>query len=191
MTVTISFGFLLPSYTHDMLWLTAGEELRHKLTPSGVTITRLSEEMPPFTLRWGHPGGSPLMQWSSTSGQLMWDGRLRMVGRVDSLHILAEDELMIMEISGYLRDAQQPRLPSLQTLQTRLFQASPMVIEPEGDPAWYAFLMPLDSPLSDLAQQAFFNETSLECWGSLAHEAPGFHHLVGMPFILESLTVHG
>jgi len=58
--------------------------------------------------------------------------------------------------------------------------------EPQG---WYAFLLPLESPLSDFAHHALVNGYIVDCYGTLAEDGAGFEQWLGLPLLLESMTL--
>jgi hypothetical protein len=172
----------VPGYALEMLWLTDEKG-------TAMPLSEAKKAAPPMTLRWGHAEGTPLTQW--TQPKQTWDGSVRVRGHLEAAHYLEADELMVLEVRGTLITATERRFPTLEDLRQPAFQREPSFYVETSSPSWYAFLLPLDSLLVDFAQQALVGRHLTDCYGALAHENTGFQHLLGMPLLLNSLTVYG
>lgn len=177
----------LPNYAKDMLWMTSGEDFQAQV-PENLQV-RLENLTTGLTLRWGTPNGSPLRHWTTVSKDIVWNGHVRVGGHVECLHVLSFDEadLLIVEIRGSLLPMNNPRLPSLADLKQAPFERNVFTDFEEG---WYAFITETDSPFADFLHHSLVNGQSLDCYGVLADEASGFHQIVGMPMLLESVTLY-
>lgn len=178
----------VPLYAKNMLWMTSSAGFEQRLPESlQMTLPELSEGL---TLRWGTAQGSPLRYWSDTTKNLIWNGHVRVNGHIDCSHLmtLEHTEILILEIHGSLIPLDQPRMPSLEDLKKSPFERSPFLENIEE--AWYAFVLELDSPFADFTHHALVNGQAIDCYGRLADEAAGFHRLVGLPLLLESLTLY-
>ena len=116
----------------------------------------------------------------------------RLANEEFGLHIMSVDELdlMVIEVSGGLIPDGFTRLPSLEDLKQNTFRRDSFY-SGEQDEHWYAFLLPLESPLVDFAHHALVNGHAVDCYGSLADEQAELHKMVGMPFLLESMSLYG
>ncbi|MCI0714609.1 MAG: hypothetical protein L0154_30925 [Chloroflexi bacterium] len=185
----ITLDLALPAYAKDMIWLKPGDG------PAIQIQAQARVEIPAataLTLHWTHPDGSPLHRWTSVmdNSRLTWDGIVRLGGFVDRSHILEFHglALMLVELMGsiYL-PADYPSLPTLADLQ-----AGPYKREDARYPApehWYSLLIDLDSPFADFLHHALVNGNAIDCTASLGGDEGGWHELVGLPLLVESLTL--
>jgi hypothetical protein len=184
---TAHLQITLPHYAQDMLWLTGKSFQMQIPNVASVDLSKFTDQLP-LVLRWGTAEGSPLQRWHTMSSQMTWDGELRIGGFVEATHILMHQhmELMVIEVQGNPLDTDFIRLPSMQDLRNAPFERSLFV---EADAIhWYSFLLPLDSPLSDFAHHALVNGQAADFYGRFAD---GFQNVVGMPILLESMTLYG
>jgi hypothetical protein len=109
---------------------------------------------------------------------------------LNTAHVISLEELdlMILELNGFPL-ADSPRLPNLEQLRAGPYQADNTLEVPERT-YWYALALPLDSPLTDFAYQSLVNGNAIECYASLADPSVGLHKVVGMPFVLDSVTLY-
>ena len=181
----------VPHYGRDMLWLTAGPDFRMRISGNaGEDVIIPTDEI--VQLRWGTSDGSPVAVWQNPGNALVWQGQVNVRGRVDSAHILTigKREIMIVEITGTPIAVERKRLPSLERLREGPYESEVFAPYPQAE-FWYGYLLSLDSPLADFAFQAMQQRALLDCYGTLAQDAAKFHALVGMPALLESLTILG
>jgi hypothetical protein len=180
----------VPEYAREYLWLKpdkgeavkVGNDGRFSIPPS------LSVE-----LRWAHPEGAVLAIWRQDPippYTLEWDGIIRLGGFVERTHILEVDELgiMVVELVGGAYSPDKIDLPSLEDLQ-----AGPFEREEETDPSrdnhWYSLLVSTDSPFADFLHHALVNGTAIDCTAVLGDEEGGWHEIVGLPLLVESVTL--
>jgi hypothetical protein len=185
----ITLDLTLPSYAETMLWLKSSDGQAARIqTPGKVDISASA----PLTLHWGHPDGSPLHRWTATppNQSLVWDGLVRLGGFVDRSHILEFHGLgvMVVELMGSIYSPSQfPTLPSLEDLKNGPYQREDAQYpEPEH---WYSLLIDLDSPFADFLHHALVNGNAIDCTASLGDDEGGWHELVGLPLLVESLTL--
>lgn len=176
----------LPRYAQDMLWLTDNKTLAIPVAP---LIELDASSSPPLTLRWGSKKGAPLVHWDESAEILAWDGVLTVRGHVEAAHIL--DEIIVLELRGAILPNTSPQLPSLDDLRDDTFHREPTFYTPTDKSAWYGMVVPLESPLVDFAQQALVGSQLVDCTASFAPDKTGLHHVVGMPLLLDSLTLYG
>lgn len=185
-------AFQLPPYAKGMLWLAGANGFQAQVNASPAEIPAFSEESP-LMLRWGTPDGSLLAMWTEYQPIVRWDGQLRIGGHVEISHLLVIDDLewMIVEVTGKPLASAMVRLPSLAALRQAPFQR-PIYFSYDDTPDyWYAFLLPLENPLSDFAHHALVNGHAVDCYATFAAQKAGLHKVIGMPFVLESMTLYG
>lgn len=145
----------------------------------------------PLRLRWGHEDGAPIMRWNSWPQAMQWDSKIAFSGHFDAAHIMkhGDYDLMIFEAIGNLLPIGFQRLPPLGRFAQGAYWRDDTDIE-DVDDYWYSFILLLDDPLVDFAHQAFQHGAPVDVFGSLTSQDSGFHDLVGMPFLLDSVTLY-
>jgi hypothetical protein len=182
----------LPTYAQQNLWLRTATGEAIQLEPDGSFTLPVSDHL---ELRWAHPEGPPLTVWRSLEGEnryhLEWDGLIRLAGFVDRTHILEYQglPLMMAELIGGSYPANYRRWPTLADLQKQPFTRDEERHDPSQDRHWYALLMPVDSPFADFVHHALVNGTAVDVVASFGDEASQWHKLVGLPLVLESLSL--
>lgn len=178
----------VPAYAKNMLWITSGSEFQQRI-PETMQAT-LPAAPDGLTLRWGTATGSPLRYWPETTKNIIWNGHVRVSGHVDCTHLIrvGKMDMLILEVRGSLLPLNKPRLPSLEDLRKAPYEHDLFLENIEE--AWYAFVLELDSPFADFTHHALINRQAVDCYGALAEESGGFHRLVGMPLLLESMTLY-
>ena len=179
----------LPAYAEDMLWLKPDDGPAIQIPPQGQADIPSAAA---FTLHWAHQEGSPLYRWISVTdnSHLTWDGLVRLGGFVDRSHILEFHGLglMVIELMGsiYL-PSEYPSLPTFADLQAAPYKREDArYLEPEH---WYSLLVDLDSHFADFLHHALVNGNAIDCTASLGDDEGGWHELVGLPLLLETLTL--
>lgn len=177
----------LPDYAKDMLWITSGGDFQTQV-PDNLQI-EVDNPIHGLTLRWGTSEGSPMRHWPTVTKNIVWNGHVRVAGHVECLHLMTFDELelLVVELRGSLLPMERPRFPSLEDLKKSPFERDIFI---ESESAWYSFLLEADNPMTDFVHHALVNGYSMDCYGKLADDASGFHHIIGMPMLLESLTLY-
>lgn len=184
--MSVKLELKIPMYARDMLWLTTGETFATNQFDQAMDVP----DDQPLLLRWGHPQGSVLARWPSPVEKIKWDGQTYVRGTVEAVHLLTVKnlELMVVEVVGNVPVTPLTRFPSLADLQAQPFERSPFR-ESDMLPGWYAFLLPLDSPLGDFAHHSLTHGGTIDAYGTLSDDKSGFYHLVGLPLLMESLTL--
>jgi hypothetical protein len=187
---TAQLHIKLPDYAREMLWLTGKTFQMQVPNTATIDLSKFTGELP-LVLRWGTADGSPLQRWQAMTQYMNWQGEVAIGGFVEAVHLLVKGhlELMVMEVRGNTLDPDAIRLPSMADLRNAPFERTLFAEEDAFN--WYAFLLPLDSPLSDFAHYALVNGQAVDCYGCFAEQVTGFQEVVGMPLVLESITIYG
>ncbi len=141
-------------------------------------------------LAWGRPGGPPLAVWHA--GELVaWDGRVALAGFVERIHVLeaGEIELVVAEIEGSLLPRGYASLPDLDAMRAAPFARDPAADAPAARKATYPVIALADSIHADYLHHAMVSELSVNCTLALAPHEGGWHAVVGLPLLLENLSL--
>lgn len=182
--------FRIPVYAQDMLFIVTedgsaqaqGKQGKYALDGAPQGTVRLT---------WGASDGPALAYWRENElPAARWDGRVKIGGFVERLHAreLGGLEVVIIEVVGGLLPATHVGLPSLNDMRNGIF-ARPSDSEPFGSDQSYPFVILAESNLSGIAQDALVSGLAVDAYGSLASEAGRWHELVGLPLLLDSLTL--
>ncbi len=197
--VASNSAWRIPPYAQTMLWVQQGAHAAQAHGERGVFAlsargdsTDASRE--PLTLAWGAPGGPPLAIWPAPETAPFvggWQGAAHIGGFVERLHVLeAHDlELVIAEIEGALLPPDYPRLPGLEQMRAAPFRRLPEPDLPAGARHTYFVLAPVESALADYLHHAMVSELAVNCRAALGPQAGEWHALVGLPLLLDSLTL--
>lgn len=169
-----------------MLWLngtqTSGPRGKVELDTSG-----------PVTLTWGTAGGPPLAlgTWTEPPYILGWDGTIGVGGFVERLHVLElrDLELMIAEIEGGLLPPAYPRLPTLEQMKAGSFSRRVPDMAPATRDFTYILITEADSILAEFLHHAMVSGLAVDCFAELAPHDGHWHDLVGLPLLLNSVSV--
>jgi hypothetical protein len=182
----------LPNYAQKNLWLRTATGQAIHLGPDGSFTLPVSDRL---ELRWAHAEGPVLTYWQSLAGEnryhLEWDGLIKLAGFVDRTHILEYHglSLMMAELIGGAYPANYRRWPTLEDLQKQPFTREEITSDPGQDKHWYSLLLPTDSPLADFVHHALVNGTAIDAVATFGDEIGKWHKLVGLPLLLESLSL--
>jgi hypothetical protein len=186
----LSEDFAVPPYARDMLYVVAGAKSAQTRGKHG-TFTLGEAPAGPVRLTWG-VGGPTLVVWESAPGDLRlhWDGRVKVGGFVERFHgrEVGGLEIVIAEVVGGPLAADHVDLPSLDDMRGGVF-SRPSDTEPQGRDQAYPFIIQADSNLAALAQDALVSGLAVDACGSLASDAGRWHEVVGLPLLLDSLTL--
>lgn len=172
----------VPNYALPMLWLAAPDRSPQQLTTNETMI----EGGDDLALRWGTPDGAVLFHWEGQS--IRWLGAVAIEGHIDRLHII--DDLIVIEVIGYPIEIRQRRLPTLAMLKEEPFDRDSFASYPD-DEYWYAFVMDIDSDFVDFANHALVNGGLVQLFGGLATDDNDLQRVVGLPLVLDSMTLLG
>ena len=187
----LTADWLIPEYAQGMLWLES--ETGDVVPAEGENgLFTLDMPSPLLTLRWGGLEGLALAQLRWQPDTLEWDGRVKLGGYVDALHVTELDgtPIAVMTIGGQALRADYHAYPGrVQRAQVPYpfpdFDAALSIV---GDAAT-TWLAPDDSPLTALAQDALVSKLPVHVYGRLSDEEDGWHNYIALPLLLESLTL--
>ncbi len=181
----------LPEYSQNMWWLTHQQGETTQIKRDGHFEINSADSL---DLRWGHPAGPVLNRWelaNQTPAKLDWDGVIRLGGFIERTHILEDDGLglMVAELVGGAYSQTYQELPSLADLRVKPFTRTETDIDVSNQRYWYSLLVSLDSPFADFLNQCLVNGNTVDCQCTLGDDEGGWHELVGLPLIVERLTL--
>jgi hypothetical protein len=194
--VAESTEWRVPVYAQDMLWVRVGD---HAVRASGLRglfdleVTGDADE--PINLLWGTADGPPLATWHragpGTPFVLGWQGTVAVGGFVERLHALERRglEVVVAEVEGKTLPPDYARLPTLDQMQRRPFRRRN---EPEPGPSrefTYTFLALADSIYAEYLHHAVVSELAVDCVAALGPQEGRWHEIVGLPLLLEAVTL--
>src|SRR5687768_6426404 len=180
--------FTIPRYAQDMLYIASGERSAQASGKHGSFRLDLTGET---RITWG-AGGPTLAMWENApvEASLRWDGRVKVGGFVERFHGLEVGglEILIAEVVGGPFSVDHVGLPSLADMHRGIF-ARPYDAEPLGRDQSYPFIILAESNLAALAQDAMVSGLAVDAYGTLASDEGRWHEVVGLPLLLDRLTI--
>ncbi len=187
----LSSDFRIPSYAQDMLYLVSAGTATQVEGGHGHFSLEAAPEFP-LRLVWGGPNGPIVAVWQSIPDptKLDWDGRVRIGGFIERLHAreLGGLEIVIAEVVGGSFPVDHVGLPSLDEMRRGIY-ARPSDKEPLDQDQSYPFIILAESNLASLVQDALISGIAVDAYGALASEAGRWHEVVGLPLLLDTLTL--
>ncbi len=181
----------IPPYAREMLWVQQGDQAVQAHGERGTFA--LASYSDPIALVWGAPGGPPLAIWPPPDAPFVlgWDGTVQIGGFVERLHMQESHrlELVIAEIDGAPLAHTYRRLPTLADMRAAPFRRLPEPDLASETRHTYCVLAPVESVLADYLHHAMVSELAVNCFTALGPQEGEWHALVGMPLLLESLTL--
>ncbi len=186
----LSESFAIPAYAQDMLYLVCDDNAVQTRGKYGKF--KLDAAPPgPLSVTWG-AGGPTLVVWSHPpeAARLQWDGRVKVGGFIERFHGLEVGgvEVVIAEVVGGPFPINHVGLPSLDDMHNGIF-ARLSDAEPLGRDQSYPFIILAESNLAALAQDALVSGFAVDACGSLADDAGRWQEVVGLPLLLDTLTI--
>ena len=183
--------FRIPAYAQDMLYVVTEDSAAQARDKQGLFSLDTAPDGP-LRLAWGAPAGPLLAIWEPAPDplKLRWNGRVKIGGFIERLHAreVGGLEVIIVEVVGGPFAADYVGLPSLDDMRRGVF-ARPPNTEPLGTDQAYPFIILAESNMAALAQDALVSGLSVDAYGSLASEAGRWHEVVGLPLLLDTLTL--
>lgn len=194
LSAQLTGDWTLPEYARPHLWV---EGISGAARCEGqYGLFQLEAPSPELTVYWGDvDNGAALATLPWQADSLGWDGHVKLGGYVDAVHIttLPGTDLVvnIVTFGGQpLRAAQQPYAAGSQRGQQvrfkRAFYDGLVSDIPESFSTW---LVADDNPLAQIMQNAAVENLRLHCYGQMADDAGGWHHLLALPIMLEAVTL--
>jgi hypothetical protein len=188
--------YCIPAYAQDMLCLVPdGGEVRRVRGQHG-TLDVAPTFSGPLRLAWESAAGPILAVWDRLPDNLRldWDGRVKVGGFVERLHAreIGGQDVVIAEVVGGPLPADHVGLPSLDDMRRGVY-ARTADVEPLYSDQVYPFVVLAENNLASLVQDALVSGLAVDAYGSLASEEPnwrGLHEVVGLPLLLDMLTLH-
>jgi hypothetical protein len=185
-------GWQLPDYAQAMLWVAGGTVAIRATGPRGAFSLDGPVEDRLF-VTWGTPDGPPLAVWTQPGEPwvLGWSGAVAVGGFVERLHVLEAHglELVIAEIEGGLLAPGYRRLPTLAEMQQGAFRRTGSEDHPIPRNFTYTFLAEADSIYAEYLHHAMVSELAVDCFATLGPDDGGWHEIVGLPLLLDSISL--
>ncbi|MGB1285627.1 MAG: hypothetical protein ACPG7F_03750 [Aggregatilineales bacterium] len=186
--------YRIPAYADGLLWLSTDSE---SVPVEGETgLFELSMPAQTLTLRWGAADGAALTQLRWQPDNLAWNGSVRLGGMIQALHLVMlprmEDfPLLLLDVEA------QPLLPATkQATSGRERRNYPYTvpdffdgIDGELDPDFTTWLLPEESALAGLVQDAMMNHRNVNFYGTLAPQDDPWHAHFALPILLERVSL--
>lgn len=187
----LSDSYSIPAYARNMLYVVIGGG--HALKVSGKQGRFHPAPVTGGTARiaWGTAEGPILAQWEKVGGaNLQWEGRVKVGGFIERLHSCEVGglEIVIAEVVGGPFPTDHVALPSLSDMRRGIF-SRPSDAEPLAKDQVYPFIILADSNFAAFAQDAFVSGIAVDAYGVLAEDEAQWHEVVGLPLLLDMLTL--
>jgi hypothetical protein len=187
--------YRIPAYAQAMLFLVPegaqASQVQGERGSFSLDAERTSSA--PLRLAWGNAAGPILAVWDLPPGDLHldWDGRVRVGGFIERLHAreVGGLEIVIADVVGGPLPADHVGLPSLDDMREGVY-ARTSDAEPLTRGQVYPFVSLAESNLAALAQDALVSGLAVDAYGSLAADDNRWHEVVGLPLLLDMLTLH-
>lgn len=182
----------IPVYAQSMLWVQSGECTAPASGPLGkFTLEPPGQDGGELRLAWGVPGGPLLGVWPTPAAAMDWRGEVAVGGFVERLHVLERHglELVIAEIVGDGLPFGYSALPTLEQMRRAPFSRQNA---PESSGArlhTYTLVMLADSVHAEYIHHAMVSELAVDCFVSLGPQDGHWHEIVGLPLLVESLSL--
>lgn len=183
----------IPAYARDMLWVETAAEIVRAEGERGTFS--LSARADVLTVRWGGEDGPALAQLRWQVDSMDWDGRVRIGGFVDAMHVTEAlnlpEPVTILHLGGQPLNHDYAPFPSFGQ-RKRVPYSVPSFDDgiagdvPEGVTTWVAFT---DSPALVLAQDALVSKLRVYCFGTLPDDDSGWHAQFALPIALDAMTI--
>jgi hypothetical protein len=177
-------GWKIPTYARSLLWVNGIQ----------TTGTRGKFSLPisdPVNLTWGTADGPQLAMGSCSEPPyiLGWDGTVGVGGFVERLHVLETRglELVIAEIEGGLLPPGYSHLPTLDDMKAGVFSRQEVTSTTRD--FTYTFITLADSILAEYLHHAMVSELAVDCFADLGPHDGHWHELVGLPLLLNAVSV--
>ncbi|MBN1679655.1 MAG: hypothetical protein JW966_05140 [Anaerolineae bacterium] len=186
----------IPAYAQDMLWMQQNDHAARVSGPRGAFALDVpGEGHAAMVVAWGTAGGPPLTIWHRPDTQapfvVGWQGTVGVGGFVERLHVFETRglELVIAEVNGGLLPPDTRALPTLAQMQTAPFSRREQSEQPLAHDFTYTFIAMADSAHAEYLHHAMVSELAVDCWATLAPQAGDWHTLVGLPLLLNTITL--
>jgi hypothetical protein len=185
----------IPAYARNHLWVEGMSGAAQAEGEHGEF--ELPSPSPDLTIYWQdvHQGAA-LAHMPYKPATLNWDGRVRIGGYVDAIHITpingGEVTVAVIHLGGQpLHHHIEPYATPYAREQASFapdFHTALCSNVAESFSTWLALE---DSPLTRMAYDSMLNNLRLHCFGRLADDASGWGNLFALPILLEAVTVFG
>jgi hypothetical protein len=189
-------GWQVPAYAQDMLWVQVGH---HAGRASGLRgafdLDVTGDADGPIRLLWGTAEGPPLANWhfsgADTPFVAGWQGTVAVGGFVERLHALERRglEVVVVEVEGTTLPLDYARLPTLDQMQRAPFRRRNERESGSAREFTYTFLALADSIYAEYLHHAMVSELAVDCIGILGPQEGRWHEIVGMPLLVEAVTL--
>jgi hypothetical protein len=206
-TVALTAAYRIPEYARTSLFVRLPDGRNAPVAGEHGQFTAVPVSTDPddvVTVYFGDPDTPDQASALTTlpasrlgTGTLAWDGQVRTGGYIDALHLMAlpalEQELAVLTAGTQPVDAAQeyvlPPYPHIARASpaayAQRFEAAVRDM-PETPTFW---LVPGDSGLTALAQDALVSKLRVLLSGRLAPDARGWHTWFPLPLALDGMTV--
>lgn len=191
----LTSSWLIPQYARGALWLETESCTVQTEGDYGQFI--LNAPASQLTVRWGGDHGPALARLSWQVDTLDWDGRVRVGGYVDAIHV-TELPGITYPITVIYMGGQPLKQGAIGFPDTSIRAAVPYPtpefyapLAAEVKQAITTWLVPDESPLATVAQRALMDNLRLHFFGRLSDDESGWGSYFALPILLQAVTLFG
>ncbi len=185
-------GWQIPDYAQRAIWLETESGVVRTEGPRGLFTLAAPAEW--LTVRFGHAAGPALTRLRWHPDNLEWDGKARVAGVIEALHLTGRTvpgvTIGVLHLIGQPLSIAALPYPSPDERTGDVYHL-PEVVPLAGliDETLTTWLVGEDSPLMGLVHDAFSNGVRVWFTGELAEEDSGWERFFALPLLLETVTL--